>query len=372
MKLSRRNFIHTMATGAGSALLADSMIAAPPPAQVPSLRPTALGIDNFSVRAFGWKAPQLIEYAGGLQLDTLFLSDIECLPSLEENALKEIRAQAQAAGLALYIGSWSICPSSVRFKPTWGTAEEHLRTGIRVSKSLGSPIFRVILGAMEDRKSAGGINARIDDTVRVLKSCRGAAMDAGIKIAVENHAGDMHSWELVRLVEEAGPEFVGVNIDAGNAAWTLEDPCDVLERLGPYTVCSSLRDSMIWTSPEGATVQWTAMGEGLVDWNAYMDRWRVLCPQVPIQIETISGFARQFPYKTEEFWRHYDKKTDVLARFEQLAAKGHPLEPFKAPAGIDKKEAEKAFQKAEVERSIAYCRRELGLGKREPKVAPKA
>ena len=61
------------------------------------------------------------------------------------------------------VGSWSICPTSVRFKPKWGTAEEHLRTGIRVAKALGSPVFRVVLGGAEDRKTPGGIQARIDD-----------------------------------------------------------------------------------------------------------------------------------------------------------------------------------------------------------------
>ena len=41
-----------------------------------------LGFDNFSIRAFGWKAPQLIEYAAGLEVDTLLLSDLEVYESL--------------------------------------------------------------------------------------------------------------------------------------------------------------------------------------------------------------------------------------------------------------------------------------------------
>ena len=53
-----------------------------------------------------------------------------------------------------------------------------------------------------------------------------------MKIAIENHAGDMHSTELARLVEAAGTDFVGVNFDSGNALWTLEDPMDCLENLG--------------------------------------------------------------------------------------------------------------------------------------------
>ena len=356
MTHTRRTFLSSMSIASVAALLPRSAAATP--------EPIALGIDNFAVRAFGWKAPELIEYAASLQLDTLFLSDIECLPSLEEAPLLDIKAHAKAKGLALYIGSWSICPSAVRFKPTWGSAEEHLKTGIRVSKTLGSPVFRVISGTADDRKTPGGIRARIEDTVRVLKACKGEAMDAGIKIAIENHAGDMHSWELIELIEQAGPDFVGVNIDSGNAAWTLEDPLDLLERLGPYTICSSLRDDMIWSTPDGAAIQWTAMGEGLVDWKRYMERWRVLCPKVPVQIETISGFSRNFPYKTEALGERSEKRPEVSAKFEAWAAKGHQLESFKAPAGMDKKESERAYQKGEVERSITYCKHVLGLGLR--------
>ena len=161
---TRRSFLATVAS---SVLLPRIAPAAPSSLSSGSV-PIALGIDNFAVRAFGWKASELIQYAAGLKLDTLFLSDLECLPSLEEVALKEVKAEAAAAGLALYLGSWSICPSSVRFKPKWGSAEEHLITGIRVAKALGSPVFRVILGASDDRKTEGGINARIADTVKVL------------------------------------------------------------------------------------------------------------------------------------------------------------------------------------------------------------
>ena len=38
---------------------------------------TKLGFDNFSVRAFNWKAPQLLEYAASLDVDTLLLSDLD-------------------------------------------------------------------------------------------------------------------------------------------------------------------------------------------------------------------------------------------------------------------------------------------------------
>ena len=153
-----------------------------------------------------------------------------------------------------------------------------------------------------------------------------------------------------------------MNIDSGNAAWTLEDPLDVLRALGKYTICSSLRDDMIWETPDGAAVQWTAAGEGLIDWALYADEWKKLCPNVPIMIETISGFSRNFPYKKDDFWKNYDKRPEAIAAFEALAKRGHKLEGFKAPEGVDRKKAEQDYQKADLERSIAYLREKIGLG----------
>src|SRR3954469_16252411 len=321
---SRRRFLQSSLLAA-AATPAARLLAEPPASSVTKI---ALGMDNFSVRALGWKAAQLIDYAAGLKLDTLFISDLDSYESLEPDALRTVRAKADAAGLKMYVGSWSICPTSTRYKKDWGTPAEHISTGLRVSKALGSPVFRVILGTMDDRKTPGGIEARIADTVKVLKASRKEILDSGVKIAIENHAGDMQSFELARLIEEAGPDIVGVNIDSGNAAWTLEDPLGVLENLGRYTICSSLRDEQIWQTPDGASVQWTAVGEGVIDWNAYIGKWRELCPSVPIQIETISGGPRNFPYHKREFWDQWrNARAFEFERFTALAAKGHQPPP---------------------------------------------
>ena len=73
----------------------------------------------------------------------------------------------------------------------------------------------------------------------------------------------------------------------GNAVWTLEDPLANLETLAPYVLTTSLRDSAIWESENGATVQWTAMGDGTLDLKAYFQRFAELCPHAPVHIETI-------------------------------------------------------------------------------------
>lgn len=323
----------------------------------------ALGIDNFAVRAMKWKDRQLVDYAAKLKCDTLFITDFPAFNSLEEKDLKELKKYADDKGVKVYPGSWSICPTSKRFKKDWGTADEHLALGIRVAKALGVDAVRFVLGAGEDRATEGGIKARIDDTVKVLKKGKSQAMDAGVKIAMENHAGDLHSLELVELIEAAGKDFVGANMDSGNASWTLEDPIENLRNLAPYAVTTSLRDSAVWDSDNGTTIQWTAMGKGDVDLKAYFKLYAELCPKCPVQIETISGFNREIPHKKEDFWKTWPNgKPKGFDKFLALSAKGKPRESWKAPEGKDGKLAQQEYQKAEIEESIRYCRETLGLG----------
>ena len=324
-----------------------------------------LGLDNFAVRAMKWKAPQLVDYAASLSADSLFITDLDAFELFDTPYLTALRQRAAERGVQIHVGTWSICPTSKAFKPNWGTAEEHLALGIRVAQGVGSPVIRVVLGTWEDRLTDGGIERHMEQMVRVCRAARARAADAGVRIAVENHAGDMHSTELVRLIDAAGRDYVAVNLDSGNALWTLEDPLDSLERLGPYTVTTSLRDSAVWMSDHGATVAWTAMGEGDIDLKAYFARFRELCPGIPVHIETISGFNREFPYFDPAFWKAWpDMPAASFARFEALARRGRPRPAWSPPAGTDRERAEQEYQKGELERSLIYCRGTLGLGRR--------
>jgi 3-oxoisoapionate decarboxylase len=375
-RLTRRDLL------AGAAALSAAGIAR---AAAPRRRGIPLGFDNFAVRACGWNARELVDHAERLRCDSLFITDFGPFEGkLDDASLGEVRRYAADRGVSLVLGSWSICPTSKTFKRDWGTAEEHLALGIRMAKALGSPAFRVVLGNQEDRRSEGGIAARIADTLAVLQQARPLAEDAGVRIAVENHAGDMTSRELAGLVAEAnaaaaGPasDAVGVNFDSGNACWTLEDPVVALANLAPHVATTSLRDTMVWdtpaagetpaaaASPGGVTCQWTAMGEGCTDLAGFFDLFEKACPGVTVHIETISGFPRRFPIYEREFWKLFpDGRAEDLAAFLAVAKRGRPLEPFKPPAGAAKAAAEREYQLGELARSIAFCRDELGLGLR--------
>ena len=111
--------------------------------------------------------------------------------------------------------------------------------------------------------------------------------------------------------------------------------------------------------------QWTAMGEGQIDWRKYFARFAELCPNVPVHIETISGFARPFPFLKGDFWKAWPKRSARdFARFLALARRGKPPASVAASGAQSKEEAEQRYQRGEVERSVQFCRQTLGLGVR--------
>src|SRR5437588_2929303 len=71
-----------------------------------------LGFDTYSVRAFGWKAIQLLDYAAGLKLDTIQISSLGDYESLDPAYLSKVKEHAAALQVAIDGGIGCICPLS--------------------------------------------------------------------------------------------------------------------------------------------------------------------------------------------------------------------------------------------------------------------
>ena len=355
---SRRRFLAAAAAAAATSPLRGA------PSTQPRLTNTKLGFDNFSIRTCGWKAPKLIEYAASLKVDTLLLSDLDVYESHDEAYLRNLRTKAADSGIELQAGTGSICPTSSRYDAKkWGKAEDHARLLIRVAKHIGSSVARCFIGGRGERGGDGGIYRHIDATVKVCKAVRTEAEDANVKLAIENHAGDMQAWELVTLIEAAGPSYVGATLDSGNATWTLEDPLVNLEILAPYAGTTGIRDSAVWETENGATAMWANMGQGLVDWKTYVESFKKLCPSTPFVLEMISyRWERELAYLKKQFWNEFPKaRAHEFARFVALAKRGrrYTLPPGRPTSGPD---LEARQQRFDLEESLKYCRAELGLG----------
>jgi 3-oxoisoapionate decarboxylase len=340
----RRTFIASGAVALAAAAQENSM-----------LKP---GIDLFSIRDSGWTPFEYLDYAAKLRAQVVHFSEIRFIGSLEEANLRQVRAHAGKLGIEVEIGMKSICPSSKMFEASQGTAEQQLERMLIAANTVGSKIVRCVLGSSADRTGEVPIEGHIENMAKVLRNMRSKVMDPGLKIAIENHAGDMQARELKMLIEEAGKDFTGACLDSGNPLWTIEDPHLTLETLAPYVLTSHIRDTAVWCIPEGAAVQWTRMGEGNIGIAGYVRRYAQLCPGRAISLEIIVTGPRRFPYLDPKFWDGYRHVPAwEFSRFLKLVENGtpHPLPPS-VP-----KEQIAAQQRQDLEASMRWTRELLKI-----------
>jgi len=317
MSLTRRSFL----AGAGAAAVTL------PAAQRPAVK---IGVELGCISAAKMTPYQYLDFLAGIGVQVAQFS----APTLgvnpanpDEAAINRIRDYATKLGISTpAISGRSICPTSSRFEPKLGTAEQQITQGLKIARILGATAMRVVVGGAEERAQ---IETHMASTARVLKGMRSQIRDSGVKIAMENHGGDFQARELKALVEDAGSDILGVCLDSGNPLWMLEDPHLTLELLGPLAVNSHLRDTAIWRVPEGVAVQWVNMGEGNVDIDGWIKKLVRMQPGVPVTIENIvSAQPRVIRVFDAATYRDYPKMpASELGRYLALAERGKPAPP---------------------------------------------
>jgi sugar phosphate isomerase/epimerase len=342
--MQRRTFL---AAGVGAAAGAQSRL---------GIRP---GVDLFSIRSQGWSPFEMLDYCARWKARVVHFSEIRFIGSLEDEHLKKVRAHAERLGIEIEIGMRSICPSSKAFDASQGTAVQQLERMIHAARTVGSPIVRAFLGTMADRTGPIPIEGHIENAVKTLRAVRSRAADAGLKIAIENHAGDMQARELKTLIEGAGKDFVGACIDSGNPLWVLEDPHLTLETLAPYCLTCHVRDTAVWRVPEGVAVAWTRTGEGNVGIEKWIRRFAELCPGRALSAEVIVTGARIYKIFDPAFWDAYRTVPAwEFSRFLTLADRGTP----KTPDPPTPKEQAPRKEREDLEASLRFTNQLLGIG----------
>ena len=316
-----------------------------------------IGMDAHSVRGMRWKAGDLINYATTLHVDSVLFNSMSYFINLEDDYLKSMSELLRENNLKFYFGVGSLSVNSKSYNDKLGNPKQLIEKGIRLAKIFNTPAVTCKIGSVNDRYTDGGIVARMEEIIGELRAMRSQIQDAGIKFAVENHAGDLRAEEVITIIEEVGTDVCGAMIDPGNSVWSLEDPMQHIRKLGKYALCSSIRDYKIWKSDKGAIFQWTAIGDGSIDFPEYTRLMTELCPGVPLHIESISDSPREIPFLTDEYWEGYPNlKAKDMVDFFNMLENGNPIEVAVPPKGADEKQFTQERQKSELKKSIAYLR----------------
>jgi sugar phosphate isomerase/epimerase len=323
MHISRRGFL----AAAGAAAWQTGA-----PAQGHAVK---VGVDLYSIRLNNWTPFQYLDYLHKIDVQLAHLSTVrELKPMLaDEAALERVKAHAAGLGVEIELAMGSICASAKEYDASLGTPEEQIARILNAARIIGAPVVRCILGGAGERTKAMPIEAHMENVLRVVRNARSRILDSGIKLAMENHGGDLQARELKTLVEEAGKGVLYVCLDSGNPPYNLEDPHLTLETLGPYTATTHVRDTAVWLEPEGIATRWVRIGDGNVELAAWIRKFRQMRPDVVVSVENIVSPKPQIAaIYDHQFWDAYPRMPAwEFSRFLAIAAKGKPS-PAAPPA----------------------------------------
>ena len=349
-------------------LLHAALFALAPAAQaVPRQWP--LGINTYCLRFSRFNDRQLFDYCASKKLDAIFLQDSIDPGTMSPTHWAEVRAWTKDTGLHLETGGGSILPKTRDGIPQ---SVAILRTNIERAHAMGSRVVRINLASDRYSMPDGPVEQNIETAVRILREVRTQAVEANLKIGIENHK-DIQAWRTRQLIETAGKEFVGSYLDTGNPVFVAEDPLTTVEELGPYAVTFHLRDSVVYEHPDGIAIQWVPLGEGTIDFKALVARAAELIPRsVYIYCKPITARPPVvLPVYGEEFWTKWfpDARSRDLARFLALARRGRPWNKPHLMADLPDvrdryMEALRIQQLAHMDQSLDYCFHTLDLGVR--------
>jgi 3-oxoisoapionate decarboxylase len=290
-----------------------------------------LGSIDGSVGGNNFSAVQFLDYLSSIKLTWAMVS----LPAPvlgDEAAVRQVRDHANGLGIKLQLAYGSLCPSARAFNAQLGTVEEQVARALTASRIFGAKCMRCILGGDPERPQ---IDTHIDNMVKALRPLTSRIRDSGVKLAIENHGGDLQAREMKRLIEAVGADVLGVCLDSGNPVWMLEDPHMTLEVLIPYAETCHVRDSAVWKTPDGIAVRWVNMGDGNVDIDGWIRKFVQAKPGLPIIFENlVSANPRVHAIYNPQFWDNWRTMPAAdFGRFLAIADKGTPKLASPRPEG---------------------------------------
>lgn len=131
---------------------------------------------------------------------------------------------------------------------------------------------------------------QLEATARFLKILAPIARDLGIHMNLETHE-EITSFELVRLVEDVGPDVTGIVFDTANVLQRGEHPVWAARRVAPYCRQTHVKDALIAYDGDVLDFQMRPCGQGVVDFHAIMPILAAANPDLNLSVENYESFS---------------------------------------------------------------------------------
>jgi len=237
-----------------------------------------------------------LELARELGLDGVFFRlPFSLSESLDPAELRDGAARAAELGLYLELGCGRINPHNWDKTPQVAAAGDgDYRRGFRrvveACVALGHRDLHVVTGTYSDRfRTDLSWPEQIAAMRTFLREVEPMLRDLGVRLNPETHE-EITTVELLRLIDEFGPERLGLTFDTGNVLVQGEDPIAVARRIAPYVRQTHLKDAILFFDEHGLVRQPRPVGQGLIDWPTLIGLLARCNPGLNCTLEPHKGF----------------------------------------------------------------------------------
>ncbi|MEA5455724.1 sugar phosphate isomerase/epimerase family protein [Sinomonas sp. JGH33] len=289
-----------------------------------------IGVDGRKIPESAKRGPlATVDHAHELGMEGLFFRTVlDMSPSLDLGELREIRGRADELGLYLETGLGKVNPYANPESPELRTiGDGDIVLGFRRMMEACAEIDCRELwvatanfkGSFFGRFAYDRFRTDVDwadqlaATARFLRKLAPIARDLGIHMNLETHE-EVTSFELVRLVEEVGPDTTGIVFDTANILQRLEHPVFAARRVAPYVRQTHLKDAYVAHGEGGLVYQLRPCGEGVVDFAQVVPIIVEANPSINLTIENAQSYLDKKPSPTPR----------VIEAFHPEFLAGHP------------------------------------------------
>lgn len=277
-----------------------------------------VGVDTFTLRDLKLNPFQQLDYIHKMGLEGAQFGGLRSLsPTLDPGELQAVRDRADGLGLYSHVSLSITCnPHLAKIPP-----EEHaarIREEIEKAAACGWHELHSSLGNGDERYGHPVPWTRhLADSTTFLRTLGPVLRQHHSRINLETH-GDTTTFELVRLVEEVGPDCAGICLDTANVMCHAEDPVAAAKRAAPYTHLTHTKDAVAFFTDGGYVRQTVPPGRGAIAWPVVLPVLAEHSPNLPVSIEDHKWLFRFPCFEPRWLALHPDLTREELAAFMRL------------------------------------------------------
>src|SRR5579872_7145330 len=294
---------------------------------------------------------QFMEKCKAAGVDGIQLQDNQ-LESFEKKYLENVRQKADQ--LRLYL----------EFSHFGSLNDESISESVRLASLLNCKIMRTASG-MRLRETTirtrDAWNKYRELTIKNAQKLAGLGNEYGVKIAIENHFGDVTAEELIEVVEQDN-KHLGVCLDTANSFSVVQDPVETARTLAKYVISSHLKDFLAVETSTGCSVYNVPLGLGHVDLLAAVRAVQQYNTNVLYTIEMVSGRIFDIPFLEPGFYSGYEERdaVDVVKILRLIRDNPKKIPDTFVPLS-EFTDDQLEYEDANLRACIAYARTALGL-----------